>query len=252
MEVHHHPHIEKKSFKEYLLEFFMLFLAVFLGFIAENIRENISNREIEKNNIKSFVRNLQEDSLDLVQSIEVNEKRFTYLDSLIHLKSRNVDDDTFRKQFIYYMLKLGYLNYFTSNESTFEQMKSSGTLRLISHQNVLDSILKYETHNKQIKLQEDICSKWWNKAIEQVSVITDLTALANLPPNRLWSITEKDLADIKLPGIAKDLSALQSYYNWRVNERISLGYYIQYLNNQASYIRILSTFLRKEYHLENE
>ncbi len=29
MEVHHHPHVEKKNFKEYFLEFLMIFLAVY-------------------------------------------------------------------------------------------------------------------------------------------------------------------------------------------------------------------------------
>jgi hypothetical protein len=42
MEVHHHPEVEKKTFKQYLLEGLMIFLAVFMGFIAENIREKIS------------------------------------------------------------------------------------------------------------------------------------------------------------------------------------------------------------------
>jgi hypothetical protein len=34
MEVHHHPHVEKKGFKEYSLEFLMIFLSVTVGFIA--------------------------------------------------------------------------------------------------------------------------------------------------------------------------------------------------------------------------
>ena len=254
MEVHKHPHnvTHKKKWGEYLLEFFMLFLAVFLGFVAENIRENIGNREIEKKNIESFVKNLREDSLDLVQSIDVNEKRFQYLDSLLYLKNSNVANDIFQKQFIYYMLKLGYLDYFISNQSTFEQMQSSGTLRLISRPNVLDSILKYETSFKQIRHQEDICSAWWNKSIEQVSAIIDLTSLAQLPGNKLWYMTQIDLASIPLPKISKDMPALQTYYNWRVNERISLGYYIQDLHDQLSYARILIPFLKKEYHLKND
>lgn len=32
MEVHHHPHVKEKKFKEYFLEFIMIFLAVTLGF----------------------------------------------------------------------------------------------------------------------------------------------------------------------------------------------------------------------------
>ena len=34
MEVHHHPKVEKKNFKEYLFEGLMIFLAVMLGFFA--------------------------------------------------------------------------------------------------------------------------------------------------------------------------------------------------------------------------
>lgn|SRR6266496_562375 len=251
MEVHKHPHhvTHKKKWPEYLLEFLMLFLAVFLGFIAENIRENGINREIEKNNIKSFVKNLREDSLHLTQSIDVNEKRFKYLDSLIYSKSTHAAETVFQKQFIYFMLKLGYLDYFTSNGSTFKQMQSSGTLRLINHAGVLDSILNYETANERIKRQEDICSVWWNKAIEQVSSIVDLTPVAQLPPDALWNITQNDLDKIQLPELSNNLSSLQSYFNWRINERISLGYYITDLRDQLSEVRMLIPFLQKEYHL---
>jgi hypothetical protein len=42
MEVHHHPHVEKKNFKEYFLEFLMIFLAVTLGFFDRNISKHFS------------------------------------------------------------------------------------------------------------------------------------------------------------------------------------------------------------------
>ena len=42
MEVHHHPKVEKKNFKEYLLEGLMIFIAVTLGFFAESIREHFT------------------------------------------------------------------------------------------------------------------------------------------------------------------------------------------------------------------
>ena len=227
----------------------MLFLAVFAGFLAENFREHLVNREIEKNNINSYVRNLRDDSLRFIQSIAVNEKRFNYLDSLVSLKNSRVDDNTYQKQFIYYMLRLGYLNYFTSNGSTFKQMQSSGTLRLIHHSDVLDSILSYQTHIEQIKQQEELCVVWWNKAIEQVSSFVDLTPLAHLAPDALWNLSLADLDNISLPKISKDSPALLAYYNWRVNERISLGYYIQYLNKQLSGSGTLISFLKKTYHL---
>ena len=62
MEVHHHPKVEKKNFKEYFLEFLMIFLAVTLGFFAENIREGFSNREKEKDYMIEFVEDLKADT----------------------------------------------------------------------------------------------------------------------------------------------------------------------------------------------
>ena len=59
MEVHHHPQVEKKNFKEYLLEGLMIFLAVTMGFIAENIRENVSDHRKEMELIRSLVKDLR-------------------------------------------------------------------------------------------------------------------------------------------------------------------------------------------------
>ncbi|MFI5186699.1 MAG: hypothetical protein ACHQF0_08250 [Chitinophagales bacterium] len=62
MEVHHHPHVEKKKFKEYFLEFIMIFLAVTLGFFAENLRENISDSHREKEFAQQLYAELKDDS----------------------------------------------------------------------------------------------------------------------------------------------------------------------------------------------
>ena len=64
MEVHHHPHVEKKNFKEYFLEFLMIFLAVTMGFFAENVREYISNKEKENKYIIGIVRDLKLDTAE--------------------------------------------------------------------------------------------------------------------------------------------------------------------------------------------
>src|SRR3954452_22127443 len=68
MEVHHHPHVEKKNFKEYLLEGLMIFLAVTMGFFAENIREHFADVRIEKEYLSTYKQQLlinKEQLLDL-------------------------------------------------------------------------------------------------------------------------------------------------------------------------------------------
>ena len=64
MEVHHHPHVEKKNFKEYFLEFLMIFLAVTMGFIAENIREHYT----EKNDAREYLESYRD---ELLQELSV-------------------------------------------------------------------------------------------------------------------------------------------------------------------------------------
>jgi hypothetical protein len=54
MEVHHHPVVERKGFKEYILEGLMIFLAVTLGFFAESIREKIADKEKEREYITAM------------------------------------------------------------------------------------------------------------------------------------------------------------------------------------------------------
>src|ERR1019366_10119074 len=55
MEVHHHPEVEKKGPKEYLLEGLMIFLAVTMGFFAENLRERVTDQNREKEYMRSMV-----------------------------------------------------------------------------------------------------------------------------------------------------------------------------------------------------
>ena len=66
MEVHHHPHVEKKNFKEYFLEFVMIFLAVTLGFIAENVREDMTEHQRAKTFAVSMIQDIKADTMQLV------------------------------------------------------------------------------------------------------------------------------------------------------------------------------------------
>ena len=65
MEVHHHPHVEKKNFKEYFLEFIMIFLAVTMGFFAESYREHLKDQRQEKEFIVSLKEDIISDTIQL-------------------------------------------------------------------------------------------------------------------------------------------------------------------------------------------
>ena len=145
MEVHKHPHhvMHKKKWGEYFLEFFMLFLAVFLGFVAENIREHF----IENNRAKEYSISLLEDLKNDTTAIN-NQKKYEILyismaDSLLEiskttLADRNAAKFSFYTRFVYWTTPISW------NRNTFEQIKSSGSLRYFKNAPLLKKLLQYD------------------------------------------------------------------------------------------------------------
>lgn len=153
MEVHHHPKFEKKNLKGYVLEFLMIFLAVTMGFLAENLRESIRNKEEVLLNMESLASDLHSDVAYFDSTLARNEYCCAMTDSLIYLINdiKNTND-------IYYSARIVTANfgYFYSNSKTFEQMKSSGALRLISKRSLLDSIADYYSSMQWLTNQTEL------------------------------------------------------------------------------------------------
>jgi hypothetical protein len=143
MEVHHHPDIHHKSkkWKAYFLEFLMLFLAVTLGFFAEQIRERYVEKERLHNYFGSMVLDINSNIIALDSSIRENSKMVIKYDSIV--KSFLLNRDTLdRTAFARNMGAIWYRGFLNRNE-TFEQMKSSGSLRYINDFSLLTAIMKY-------------------------------------------------------------------------------------------------------------
>src|ERR1700690_1323830 len=78
MEVHHHPNVEKKNFKEYFLEFLMIFLAVTMGFFAESLREDISEKKMMHGYMAQMVENMKFDTTRFSNALQYNKKVSLY------------------------------------------------------------------------------------------------------------------------------------------------------------------------------
>jgi len=152
MEVHNHPNVEKKKFKEYFLEFLMIFLAVTLGFFAENIRESMVEKETERTYIESFYKDISNDEQQIPRLIKSQGFQIKCADSLVTL----LDSSDIKKiaNFIYYYAKnivrqtpLG----FVTTERTITQLKNSGGFRLIHNQELSDSIIDYYKMADEVK-----------------------------------------------------------------------------------------------------
>src|SRR5579871_137919 len=156
MEVHHHPQIEKKNLKEFFLEFLMIFLAVTLGFFAENIRETVADNSREKEFMKSMAEDLKSDSANMNAFYARTNIAINQIDSLIHLLRRS-DREKYGQTMYYFARVITTLQgRFILMDRTYEEMKSSGALRLVNDEAISDSISRYYASQNDFKEQAQL------------------------------------------------------------------------------------------------
>jgi hypothetical protein len=129
MEVHHHPEIEKKTFKQYVLEGLMIFLAVFMGFIAENIRENYTEHQKARAFAATMLADVKSDTVQLKVYIAYYTLAKANTDTLMNLiSSYDIKQIPSGKLYLYGLWG-GAQQLFIPDDATFEQMKSTGSLQ---------------------------------------------------------------------------------------------------------------------------
>jgi hypothetical protein len=145
MEVHKHSHHEthKKKWTAYLLEFFMLFLAVFLGFVAENIREERVEHKRAHEFADRLLADLTNDTSWFNKEINRIERQRPHMDEAIQLLIQPVpatDADVLRRSF---SNNINYVSDAKLNTATYNQMRSSGSLRYIHNSELTVALQDY-------------------------------------------------------------------------------------------------------------
>ncbi len=247
MEVHAHSHTARKKWTHYFWEFIMLFLAVFCGFLAENQREHMIEHQREKRYITSLVKDVELDIVSMKEAAEVRKKYINYYDSLVHL-FKNYNDSSLNDIY-FYARHAGRTTDFKYHDGTIQQLKSSGSLRLIRNKNVVDSIVIYDNEIiKRIlsqqevyeaKLRIDIMTNHFGKifnAYEWNEMVDDTAAISRTEHNpKLFNKDAKLINDF-----AVQMITLKTAY------RMVNGY----IEKAALYAERLIAFLKKEYHLK--
>jgi len=143
MEVHHHSHHPKK-WKEYITEFLMLFLAVSLGFLAENLREGYVEKERSHELVSSFIKDVELNVQFLDSLIKGDKRNLLKCDSIaLYIIKTPKDIDL---SYVYEIPSTSYR--YLSNNDTYDQMKSSGSLRYIKDTALLSMMIEYSNLSK--------------------------------------------------------------------------------------------------------
>jgi len=154
MEVHAHTHTARKKWTHYFWEFLMLFLAVFCGFLAEYQLEHKIERDRAKQFLQSMLVDIRTNIINLDSLQSQNRIIISNHDSLVNWllqDSTTIDRATFAK-------KMGavWIRNFLVRKETYEQMKSSGSLRYVGNIEFLKKMMDYEriTNFAQYRNQE--------------------------------------------------------------------------------------------------
>jgi len=229
-----------------LLEFFMLFLAVFLGFIAENIREHNVDREKEKVYIENVLEDLKADTTIYSNYTKNNEILFESIDTLVQLiKSPDRNQHVGKLAYIARMILPKYKALYTTDR-TYEQMKSSGDLRLIKNKPVANAMSYYYYSAIDLKKYNDAAFTWGSDyAISMGKIFNAALLLKIIREQREQQADSTDLLT-EDPVTLNELATSAQY----LYGAFLLGEKIGGERNIAA--QKLIDLIQKEYHLKNE
>ncbi|MBK5272173.1 MAG: hypothetical protein JJE22_14280 [Bacteroidia bacterium] len=248
MEVHAHTHSPRKKWTHYFWEFFMLFLAVTLGFFVENQREHFVEHKRERDYMRSVIGDLRLDTVEFSIENKDRETAIVMYDSLIillHKKERTA----FELQRIYYLARLSLrISPFPMlNDKAYEQMKSSGNLRLIRHKEIADRITKYYFNSKEIALNASQSLLRLQSLIEAQGKILDGTVFQEMTDLKSFSI----VAPSGSPGLISEdkqtINELIVRSHYMMSILIYSSHFMTRLSDEA--LQLIEV-LKKEYHLE--
>src|SRR6185436_2334156 len=180
MEVHSHTHTARKKWTHYIWEFIMLFFAVFSGFLAEYQLEH----KIEKERAEKFLQSMLLDVRTNISNLDSLLKQDHIIidnhDALVNWLLQ--DSATINRAAFAKSLGAVWVRNFLVRKETYEQMKSSGSLRYIGNIAFLKKMMDYEriTNFAQYRNQEFEKKYYTELFIPAVYKSYDLTWQINL------------------------------------------------------------------------
>jgi hypothetical protein len=251
MEVHHHPHVERKRFKEYSLEFLMIFLAVTMGFFAESIRERVADNAKEKDFVMSMIEDAATDTANIRIAVQLNEKRIIHLDSLCTIcynynAAPNQDEEIYRL----YRYGLVHPDFISPTERTLLQLKNSGGMRLIRRKAAVDSIIAYDDMSKKLADQQAYYERYQNESINSSVELMNFKYYQSYHTGMRFKNLASDYASAQL--LNRDKAKVIQLGNRITIYKGVVDFYNTRLIEMNIHAVNLITTLKKEYRLEDQ
>jgi len=224
MEVHHHPHVEKKNFKEYLLEGLMIFLAVTMGFFAENVREHFDEQKTAKLYLENFRQELLHNKTLYHSYDSIFAVRTTTTDSLIKIFINKKENGDLTKT-AHLIVDTRRVFASTISKAAYDQMVNSGGLKYIDDAEFRDSMTVYEGLIHSFEKYNEIIDDYRSDAFPNVSSIEPLYSMTPLLTGDT-SIAIASFAELT----QKERTEILNFYNIYLAKYLTDKRFVQRLN----------------------
>ena len=253
MGVHTHSHTARKKWTHYFWEFLMLFLAVFAGFMAEYQLEHKIEKDRAKDFAKTLYTELKRDTASLSEIRNRTRLAFQSMDSLVAL----LNQPGYEKNsgLLYYYCGLGMYNFFfTANEATLQQMKSSGAIRYFNKPELTTAISEYEHQIRLIyQLETNLYLNYMETRKAQLKVFDTRYIYSAKAWEKSYTGMMEFLSGLKkqsIPLLNNDRLQIAEFRNWAQNKgelgKLKVAQYNQFLE----IANLLLSKLKSEYELQ--
>ena len=223
----------------------MLFLAVFCGFLAEYQLEHKIEKDREHQYIGSLYEDLKENDEMFSQVLIFQRNRINMMDSMINM----LNDPTRirgKEGLLYYFARMSpRLQTLRINNRTFEQLKNSGSFRLIRKIETSNRIMAYYENIPLIRQIEDLYFGEFDHYKTTASQIFDPAVFTSMEmeDGKIVRTDQNPALQSYEPGLIKQLSLFAVYMNGSGRGIIEQ---IAELKHKGE---LMLDYLQKEYHL---
>ena len=248
MEVHAHSHTSRKKWTHYFWEFFMLFLAVSAGFLVENQREHYVEHQRAKIYAANLYDELKKDTMQL-NDLSRNLKFVSNnLDTFCLLVKEDHKQSLTNGMLYYYSSFVTNVEYFSSNNTTIEQLKSSGNLRIMGNK-LAYKISEYDRKNRELEKEYSLSKVEFSKMEDLHFKLFDIYTSEKMFDDPAVRPRDSAFLLTNLP-VNNEPGLMNQYTGWLKFESGIYKYQSDYYLTPLKKLAIeLLTILKEEYHL---
>ena len=256
MEIHQHTHpaaVEHRNkWTHYFWEFLMLFLAVFCGFLAENQREHMIEHQRAKVYAYNLYNELKKDTANLNAIIEEKNMVSGKLDTFSLYAREKGSRHITNGMLYYYGHYATWISFFESENTTVEQLKGSGNLRIMGNE-VAQKISEYGKKLEELENEYNLTRAEFEKMETLYFKIFDVYINEQLRP--IWrgqDTLKRDSAFLlDIPLINDDAKLIKEFTGWtKFESRIYKNHNVDFHQPLKKFAMELLALLKREYHLE--